>query len=259
MTAQRIRVLRHLGKRPLTLESDGTVIVTEKGRSVRLDREAVAQWVAEGLVRVDDGCVVRTPAGEAHLRRALAGDGDDGFATQHRVMQSETITHAGQRIAVTTNAAECPLAWLAGRKDRAGAPFITAEQYEAGRRLACEHAKGHATERITQSWNASGVRGDAPRDRLAVSEAALDARRRVERALDAVGPGLCDVLLAVCCEEVGLETVEKRQGWPQRSAKVVLRLALDRLADHYGIAAAATGPARATMVRWGAPGYRPRA
>jgi hypothetical protein len=65
--------------------------------------------------------------------------------------------------------------------------------------------------------------------------------------------------VAVCCEEVGLEAVEKRQGWPARSAKVVLRLALDRLAHHYGIAAAAKGPTHHSVVSWGAPGYRPSA
>jgi hypothetical protein len=32
-----------------------------------------------------------------------------------------------------------------------------------------------------------------------------------------------------------LEATEKRQGWPRRSAKIVLQVALDRLAAYYGI------------------------
>jgi hypothetical protein len=39
----------------------------------------------------------------------------------------------------------------------------------------------------------------------------------------------------------------------------VLRLALDRLAAHYGIGARACGARRHPMVHWGTADYRPRA
>jgi hypothetical protein len=54
------------------------------------------------------------------------------------------------------------------------------------------------------------------------------------------------------------EIIESERGWPPRSGKVVLRLALAQLARNYGLAAHAQGPARARHLRhWGAADYRP--
>ena len=49
------------------------------------------------------------------------------------------------------------------------------------------------------------------------------------------GAGLADVLWRVVCAGEGLAAAEKALGWPSRAGKLVLGLALDRVADHYGL------------------------
>ena len=53
--------------------------------------------------------------------------------------------------------------------------------------------------------------------------------------LAAAGSGLADVLWRVVCAGETLPDAERAMAWPARSGKVVLRLALDRVADFYRI------------------------
>lgn len=155
---------------------------------------------------------------------------------------------------------EGSLAWLRGRKDKDGRPLITEAQLSAGERLASDFWHAQLTPRVTADWSAMApsqrMRRTTPGAGVDMSDRAVAARQRVTRALEAVGPELAGILLDVCCLEVGLEAAGLAAGWPRRAAKVVLDLALTRLARHYGLLA----PERPLALRvrhWGDDTYRP--
>jgi len=64
----------------------------------------------------------------------------------------------------------------------------------------------------------------------------IDAKRRFHEALETAGPGLSDILWRVVCAGEGMRDAETALGWPARAGKLVLGLALDRLAQYYRIA-----------------------
>jgi hypothetical protein len=105
--------------------------------------------------------------------------------------------------------------------------------------------------RTTSNWEsplASGGRSGGGAGHF--TDTMIAARQRVHHALDAVGPEFSGLLLDICCFLKRLEDVERERAWPARSAKVVLQLALDRLARHFGYAAQVSGPAKAAMRTW---------
>jgi hypothetical protein len=59
-------------------------------------------------------------------------------------------------------------------------------------------------------------------------------------------PGCCGHLLFLR----GLEEFERERGWPLRSGGIVLQLALDRLARHYGLRDEARGETSARVGIW---------
>ena len=84
-------------------------------------------------------------------------------------------------------------------------------------------------------WDPVRVQGGGESG-LAPSERQLMARQRFDGAVAAAGKGLEDILWRVVCAGESLPVAEKALGWPTRSGKLVLRLALERVADFYRIA-----------------------
>lgn len=167
------------------------------------------------------------------------------------------------RAAPRINHDESPLAWLASRKDKDGQPLLTPEEFQAGEQLRRDFTFAMLGPRVTASWSA--VPSDPASGRSSpgcgseLADNVIAARERVNRAIAAVGPELSGILLDVCCYLKGLEAMEKAAGWPQRSGKIVLTIALQRLARHYGLLRENTGAGQQTgrVRHWGAEGYRP--
>jgi hypothetical protein len=166
--------------------------------------------------------------------------------------------------AVAVNPTESPLAWLRRRKDRTGEAMISQVQFDAGERLRADFWFAQMTPRVTMSWQAIAPAqrrrsGMAFRSDADMADHVAAARERVRRALSAVGPELAGVLIDVCCHLKGLEEAEQAAGWPQRSGKIILGLALSSLARHYGMGTRASSPgAGGSGVRhWGSEDYRP--
>jgi hypothetical protein len=198
-----------------------------------------------------------TETGRAHLARLLASS--DPFLMQHEGIAAREKTRDDPVDAVLANEAESPLAWLAKRKGPDGKPLIDATQVQAGERLRADFTRAGLTPRVTSNWIAPIAQGKRAGGASAgyFSDNVLAAKERVSVTLETVGPEFAGVLLDVCCFLKGLETVEGERGWPRRTAKVVLGLALDRLVRHYGIRTEIRGPARAPTRVWRAPDARP--
>jgi hypothetical protein len=130
---------------------------------------------------------------------------------------------------VTVNLAESPLGWLFSRG------LLSKLQYDAGERLRSDWERSQLAPNVTMSWDAAPIaRGRGGSSAGAdLSAGQLDARQRFEAAVASAGPGLSDILWRVVCAGEGMRDAETALGWTARAGRLVLTLALDRLALYY--------------------------
>ena len=253
-----LRLLRQALVGPLHIarkEGAQSVLASAGGQEVVVADAVLAEACRRGLLMQSGRHLVAAPEARAFLRRALSeGEADQPFQDQHRELEAQTILLEGARQQVRRNVTESPLGAVARLKEKDGSPFLPAEAIEAGERLAADFERGGLQPRVTASWEprlaakSVGARSAAPD----LTDSARVARRRLARALDAMGPELSGVALDVCCFAKGLETVERERQWPARSAKLMLRTALLALSRHY-----APPVTRTATRQWGADDFRP--
>jgi len=160
---------------------------------------------------------------------------DNRLLTEQALDRDAGETAAAARLrgrparSVTVNLAESPLGWLFARG------HLTRRQYDAGERLRFDYERGQLSQRVTMAWDAAPVargRGGSTGG-IDLNGSQLDAKARFRGALDRAGPGLADILWRIVCGGEGMRDAETALGWPARAGKLVLTLALDRVADHY--------------------------
>jgi Domain of unknown function (DUF6456) len=210
----------------------------------------LVRYAAErGWLSDDAGSFRLNEAGALALRRGL-----EPGPTRAPVEPMPTLPHAN-------HGGLNPIARLRQRRDAHGRALVSGVQSDAADRLARDFNSGHMQPRVTSNWTrlalgSGGERNTGSTGGRDVADAVSAAQERVRRALSDAGPEFADLLMDICCLEQGLETVERQRGWPHRSAKIILGLALDKLSRHYGLVA--VGPARSqATTHWGAEGYRP--
>jgi hypothetical protein len=154
------------------------------------------------------------------VERAIGRDGETIRGSARRAVRS-----------VTVNMVESPLGWLFTRGK------LSRRQFDAGEQLRSDWERGGLSPRVTMQWDPAAIGGHrgGPAGRADLAAAQIDARRRFEGAVEAAGPGLSDILWRVVCSGEGMREAETALGWPARAGKVVLTLALDRIADFYRI------------------------
>lgn len=130
---------------------------------------------------------------------------------------------------VTINLAESPLSWLHARG------HLTDRQLLAGEKLRGDYETAALAPNVTMRWEnipLSRQKRGAPSG-LNQTERMIAAKTRFDDALAALGPDLSDIAWRVICAGETMPVAEREMAWPVRSGKLVLRIALDRLAGFY--------------------------
>lgn len=129
---------------------------------------------------------------------------------------------------VTVNLAESPLVWLHARG------HLSDRLLDAGEKLREDYERSALSASVTMRWDPVRVKSTGERG-LSATERQIVARQRFDGAIRAAGRGLEDILWRVVCAGEGLPEAEKTLGWPARSGKLVLKIALERVAEFYRI------------------------
>jgi len=154
------------------------------------------------------------------VEQAIGRDGETVRGPRRRAVRS-----------VTVNVTESPLGWLFARGK------ITRRHFDAGEQLRSDWERSGHSPKVTMRWDAApmGSRRGGSNAMPDITAAQIDARRRFDGAVEAAGPGLSDILWRVVCSGEGMREAETALGWPARAGKLVLSLALDRVADFYRV------------------------
>ena len=222
---------------------DGKLFVLPDGRQA--DARKISELVRSGALGGDDQQCVANGTTVAWYKRSQIES--DAFQAQHR------ITERGPQDR-EINLAESPLARLAA----GSAAFLGPHHLEAGERVRKLVERAQLQPRLTMAYSASRSAGRPQHTVGDISDMAADARRSLDEIHRLLPRDCAGVVFDICGLFKGLQEVERDRGWPRRSAKLVLRIGLDQLAQHYGLGPFAVGKATTRSRVWLDHGARPQ-
>lgn len=131
-----------------------------------------------------------------------------------------------------------PIVKLYNRQRNIAYKYLKERHLYAGQRLFKNFLNANLQPNITMDWNKlNSVKQNhyMGKKESGFSENNYIARTKLYDSLKHVGEEFSAILVEICIFGNGLEATEKTMNWPARSGKLLLTLALDKLADFYGM------------------------
>ena len=199
-----------------------------RGKKISLLKTRVFELISDGVLSFKNGEIRANSLTKNWLKRQKAIAGEE-FVGQHRDIKID-------REGVKTNMNESVLSRLSVAQKGKEA-YLLPYQVEAGRRFASLYYRARLNQRVSMSYGAfSG--GKSKKNAVKggdISDMAIDAKREIEKILTKLPKDCAFIIVDICGMEKGLQLVEVERGLPRRSAKLVLRIALEQLAMIFGL------------------------
>lgn len=173
---------------------------------------------------------------ERYIRGERPPQNDRSHRSEHRHIEGQDMyVPGGVKRPVRRNFSTSALHRIARLKSSDDQAFLSAHEVEAGEHFAKDYTLCGWDRVASQDYGAVQISSkrdvNSAQDRTASQ---LDARQRLTDARAALGPGLERAVMAVCVEDVSLDTVERVEKWARHSGRTVLKLGLQRLSEFYG-------------------------
>lgn len=237
------RIMEHKGLVDAKAQTDARKVFPNGDRRKRpvfwlTDKEVRRLISKDALKRTAKGYVIM-PA----LARSIRLGKVVGTSPHQKLEMQDVYIPEGVMRKASVNARANALERIARKKDRQGQFILSPAEIEAGRRLAKDYALAGLGHISTQNYMSAGADGG---DRKNLQEdnilQSLTARTRLKAAEAAMGDGLNKAVIAVCCRDESLDSVERAERWVKSSGLTILKLGLSRLVKLYGTQAGGARP-----------------
>ncbi|GKY87658.1 DUF6456 domain-containing protein [Sinisalibacter aestuarii] len=246
-----LRVLRAMmAPRSLLVIADGVddaVVVQDTGGDRPVRRAVLGRDLAEVLALrefiagTQTGRLTRyhiTAAGRAEAGRLMAESESRRSALLGAAEDAGRAARADRPIPVRRRSAgtDAPYYVLSRRRRADGEAWLPPALIAAAARFRETWEIAQIGADATRAWAqmmAAGGRGRAGGAAPGAPTRRLEAEAELQAAMRVLGPDLAETLILGVCREEGMEDIENRLDFPARSGKIVLRIALRRLARHY--------------------------